>query len=154
MAALTRALRALFVLSGSLLLTGCHTMRPGSLGPRDGRLADCPETPNCVSSQARDEAHRVAPFPLAGTGAAAIERLAGLVRSLPRARVVAATDTYLRAEFRSAVFRFVDDAEFLVDEAAGVIHVRSAARAGYNDLGVNRRRIEVIRARWDAEPER
>jgi hypothetical protein len=71
-----------------------------------------------------------------------------LVRALPRAVVVTATETYLHAEFRSAVFRFVDDAEFYADESAGVFQVRSAARVGSSDLGVNRKRVEEIRARW------
>jgi uncharacterized protein (DUF1499 family) len=66
--------------------------------------------------------------------------------------VVAATESYLHAEFRSAVFRFVDDVEFFADESAGVIQVRSASRVGSSDLGVNRKRIETIRARW-SEPQ-
>jgi uncharacterized protein (DUF1499 family) len=50
----------------------------------------------------------------------------------------------VRAEFRSRL-GFVDDVEFRIDEAAGRIHVRSASRKGYWDLGVNRRRVETIR---------
>ena len=145
---------ALVVLAGSALLAGCHGARPASLGVRQGRLAPCPASPNCVSSLADDEMHRIAPLPFSGTAAAAIDRLAGTVRSLPRASVITATENYLHAEFRSAVFRFVDDVEFLVDESAGVIHVRSAARVGTSDLGVNRRRVETIRARWSELPSR
>lgn len=121
---------------------------------RDGRLAPCPSSPNCVSSQAGDEVHRVAPIPFTGTAGAAIDRLAGIVRSLPRASVITATETYLHAEFRSAVFRFVDDVEFLADEPAGVIQLRSASRVGSSDLGVNRKRVETIRARWGDSPSR
>ena len=33
----------------------------------------------------------------------------------------------------------------LLASAAGVIHVRSASRTGYWDLGANRRRVETIR---------
>ena len=139
---------ALVVLAGSALLAGCHGARPASLGARQGRLAPCPASPNCVSSLADDEMHRVAPLPFSGTAAAAIDRLAGTVRALPRASVITATETYLHAEFRSAVFRFVDDAEFYADESAGVIQVRSASRVGSSDLGVNRKRIKDIRARW------
>jgi len=142
------------VLAGSALLAGCHGARPASLGVRQGRLAPCPASPNCVSSLADDETHRIAPLPFAGTAAAAIERLARTVRTLPRASVITATDDYLHAEFRSAVFRFVDDVEFLADESAGVIHIRSASRVGTSDLGVNRRRVETIRARWGASSSR
>lgn len=87
-------------------------------------------------------------------GTAAMDTLGGIVRSLPRSTVKSATATCLHAEFRSAVFGFVDDAEFLADEPAGVIQVRSAARVGLNDFGVNRRRIETIRARWAQTPPR
>jgi uncharacterized protein (DUF1499 family) len=41
----------------------------------------------------------------------------------------------------------VDDVEFRVDAAAHLIRVRSAARTGYFDLGVNRRRVEDIRGK-------
>ena len=139
---------ALAALSGALLLAGCHGARPASPGSARGRLAPCPSSPNCVSSLANDELHRIAPLPFSGAAAAAIGRVEGIVRSLPRASVTTSTGDYLHAEFRSAVFRFVDDVEFLADESAGVIHVRSASRVGSSDLGVNRKRVEDIRVRW------
>jgi len=145
---------ALLLLAGSVLLAGCHGTRPATLGVREGRLAPCPASPNCVSSLATDDAHRIDPLPFRGTAADALARLAGIVRSLPRTSVSAPAGTYLHAEFRSAFFRFVDDVEFLADEAAGVIHVRSASRVGTSDLGVNRRRIETLRARWGQPPPR
>jgi uncharacterized protein (DUF1499 family) len=80
----------------------------------------------------------------------AMRRLQAIVRSMPQSRIVTADDRYLHAEFRSAAFGFVDDVEFLIDERAGVIHFRSAARIGYSDFGVNRRRMERIRERWAA----
>ena len=149
-----QVLHALAVLAGSALLAGCHGARPASLGVRQGVLAPCPSSPNCVSSLADDDVHRIAPLPFAGSASAAIDRLAGIVRSLPRTSVVTASGNYLHAEFRSAVFRFVDDVEFHADEPAGVIQVRSASRVGSSDLGVNRRRIEAIRARWGESPPR
>jgi len=145
---------AMVVLAGSALLAGCSGARPATLGSEKGRLAPGPSSPNCVSSLADDDRHRIAPLPFSGATAAAIDSLAGIVRSLPRASVIAATETYLHAEFRSAVFRFVDDVEFLADESAGVIQVRSAARVGSSDLGVNRKRVETIRARWSELPPR
>jgi uncharacterized protein (DUF1499 family) len=146
--AVTRMLQALVIFSGPVLIAGCHGARPAALGVRDGRLAPCASSPNCVSSQASDETHRIAPLRFSGAAEAAIGRLAEIVRSLPRATLISAAGNYLHAEFRSAIFRFVDDVEFLADEATGVIHVRSASRVGTSDLGVNRRRIEAIRAVW------
>jgi len=138
------------LLLGSLLLAGCQASRSAAPGVRDGALAPCPATPNCVSSLEQDEPHRIAPLPFAGSVADAMARLAGIVRELPRTTIVAAEGTYLHAECRSAFFRFVDDLEFLADDAAKVVHVRSAARLGSSDLGVNRRRVEEIRRRWNA----
>ena len=141
-------LAPLFLLVPAMLLTGCHGTRPAELGARDGKLSPCPSSPNCVSSQAPDDQHRIAPFPFSGPAKDAMTRLKDIVRSLPRSRLITDTDGYLHAEFTSAVFRFVDDVEFLVDDAAKVIHVRSASRLGSSDLGVNRKRIEMLRKRW------
>ena len=136
------------LLMPALLLIGCHGTRPANLGARDGILSPCPASPNCVSSQAPDEEHRVAPLPYTGPAGEAMARLLALVRSLPRTDVVTRTGSYLHVEFTSLLFRFVDDVEFLADDAAKVIHVRSASRLGKSDLGVNRKRIEKIRKRW------
>ena len=131
-----------------VLLMGCTGTRPLGLGARDGKLLPCPSSPNCVSSQALDEEHRVAPLAYSGSLDAAMKRLAAVIRSLPRTAVITDTGAYLHVEFTSALFRFVDDVEFLADDTAKVIHVRSASRLGTSDLGVNRRRIEEIRRRW------
>jgi uncharacterized protein (DUF1499 family) len=121
--------------------------RPGNLGVRDGRLAPCKRTPNCVSSQADpgDRRHYIAPLAFQGPPADAIALLQRVIEAAPGARVVRATPDYLYAEFRSRVMRFVDDAEFSLDAAGGVIHVRSAARLGIRDFGVNRARVESLR---------
>jgi len=118
---------------------------PTDLGVRDGRLAACPQKPNCVCTFDADPQHRIEPLRFAGDPAEAMARLKTVLAGLPRVRVVAETGTYLHAEFRSLLFRFVDDVEFLIDDAAKVIHFRSASRAGHSDLGVNRRRMEAIR---------
>jgi uncharacterized protein (DUF1499 family) len=55
------------------------------------------------------------------------------------------TPGYLHAECRSALFGFVDDLELHLRVSEGVIAVRSASRLGYSDLGVNRRRVEILR---------
>jgi uncharacterized protein (DUF1499 family) len=65
---------------------------------------------------------------------------------MPRAKVVTAEPNYLYVEFTSKLMGYVDDTEFYLDEKAGVIQVRSASRLGRSDFGVNRERIESIRA--------
>ncbi len=116
--------------------------------PAIHQLAPCPDKPNCVSSLAADDAHRVEPLPLDGTPEEALERLREIIEAMPRATVDECGDGRLRARFHSLIFRFVDDLEMVVDPAAGVVHVRSASRVGHSDLGVNRRRVEEIRGRY------
>jgi uncharacterized protein (DUF1499 family) len=108
-------------------------------------LNPCPSSPNCVSTQAQDESHAIAPFRYQRTRAEAKEALKAIIRSLPRTKLVEEDDTYLHYEFTSLLLRFVDDVEFLFDDEAKTIHFRSASRTGYGDLGVNRRRMEEIR---------
>jgi uncharacterized protein (DUF1499 family) len=141
-------LKAIVAGTCALLCAACAGAPPPP-GAGDA-LKPCPSTPNCVSSRASDPEHRVEPLPLHGSAAAGLEAVRLAVLSLPRTRIVAAGPGYLRAEFTSLVFRFVDDVEFLADESAGVIHVRSASRVGRSDLGVNRRRVEQLRERLAA----
>jgi uncharacterized protein (DUF1499 family) len=126
---------------------------PAGLGLQQGHLAACSGRPNCVSSQAEDDAHRVAPLDIGPPEAAAAvwQRLQRVLGEMNRVRIVTATDHYLHAECSSALFGFVDDLECALDVEAGVIHLRSAARLGYSDLGVNRRRIETLRERLDRQ---
>ena len=133
------------ILSLSILVAGCTGTRPLNLGVHDGKLAPCPATPNCVSSQSTDKDHAVEPFLFSGTPADAMADLKKVLSGLPRVRIVTATDTYLHAEFTSALFRFVDDVEFRIDADTKTIHLRSASRLGKSDLGVNRKRIEDLR---------
>ncbi|MFP4380434.1 MAG: DUF1499 domain-containing protein [Candidatus Sumerlaeia bacterium] len=119
------------------------TARPDSLAP-------CPGSPNCVSSLASDETHRIEPFVIRGSVAKSMETLRAIIDSMPRSTIKIANEDYLQAKFVTLIFRFPDDLELLADPESGVIHVRSAARLGYSDLGVNRRRVEKIRSKFQA----
>ena len=132
----------------SFSVIGCTGVRPANLGVKDGKLAPCPSSPNCVSSQGSDTAHAIEPLSFTGTVAGAHAALRTIILSMKRSQIITDTDSYIRAEFTSAIFRFVDDTEFWFDDNAKVIHVRSASRIGHSDLGVNRERVEEIRARW------
>ena len=120
------------------------------LGIVDGRLAPCPNKPNCVSSQAAtsDKQHYIKALTYSGEPAQERERLERAIASMKRARVAVREVNYWRVEFTSALWRFVDDVEFVFDDIARRIDIRSASRVGYSDLGVNRRRMEEIRRRF------
>ncbi|MBL8419252.1 MAG: DUF1499 domain-containing protein [Dechloromonas sp.] len=132
---------------------------PGDLGVRDGRLKGPADTPNSVSSQARlwpDHPQReyagIAPLSLRGDGSETIARLQALMHSESGASIVESRPDYLRVQFTTRLMKFVDDAEFWFDPAAGVVQVRSASRVGRKDFGVNRQRIERLRARLAGSP--
>jgi uncharacterized protein (DUF1499 family) len=118
--------------------------RPDNLGVRDGRLAPCKRSPNCVSSQAdsADREHHIAP--IRGSIAAARDA----IRALPRTTIVDEKQNYLYAEFRTRLLRYVDDVELYFD--GQVLQVRSCSRLGRRDFGVNRKRVEALRALIDA----
>jgi uncharacterized protein (DUF1499 family) len=117
--------------------------RPANLGVKDGRLAPCKRTPNCVSSQADpgDGEHYIAPIAFRGS----MQELRRAVESMARATVISAERNYLYAEFRTKLMRYVDDVELYCDEKQGLVHVRSASRLGRRDFGVNRSRVEALR---------
>jgi uncharacterized protein (DUF1499 family) len=139
-------------ITGTFLLCMCMTCCSGtktlSQGIKEGMLTPCPDTPNCVSSQAEDEKHHMDPIPYTGTVDEARQRLLKVIASMKRAEVMADQGNYLHVVFTSMVFRFRDDVEFAFDDEKKVINFRSASRVGYSDLGVNRKRMEEITKKY------
>lgn len=130
-----------------LFMLGQVSQRAPDLGLVDGELRPCPGKPNCVSSRSRGRSHAISPIALDGPAERAM-RLAGrVIESMPGGHVTTLDGRYLRAEFTSRLFGFVDDLELLWSEDEQVVHVRSASRVGNSDLGANRRRVELLRQR-------
>ncbi len=98
-----------------------------------------------MSSQERRDPYRIEPLRFTGDPDRAWTHLLDLLRDWPRTRLFEAGTSRARAQFRSRIFRFPDDADFVLDREGHVIHCRSAARWGRRDFEVNRRRIEAIR---------
>jgi uncharacterized protein (DUF1499 family) len=123
--------------------------RPDYLGVKDGKLPRTKRTPNNVSSQAdrSDAEHSIAPIRFKGSAVEAMAAVRKAVEGMERATVMRHEGNYLYAEFKSKLLGFVDDVEFTYDEKAGLIHVRSASRLGRKDFGVNRARVEALRAK-------
>lgn len=104
----------------------------------DGRLAPCPSSPNCVSSEegtAPDKATAPLPAEAWNTLPETIADKGGTVTN--------SSDNYISAEFKSAIFGFVDDVEFR--RADDAVHIRSASRVGYSDAGANAARVAALR---------
>jgi uncharacterized protein (DUF1499 family) len=139
-------------LVAALMLGGCAGGSPPlNLGLSEGRLKPCPDSPNCVSSQATAVSQRVEPLFYGGAANQAQSRLLAVLNGMERVHIQRTDPGYVHAEFRSALWGFVDDVEFQF-EPSGVIQARSASRTGYYDFGVNRARIETIRVRFAAQP--
>lgn len=137
-----------------VLLMGCSGTVP-TLGVTDGKLTPCPDSPNCVNSQqaTTDEEHYIDPITFSGTAQQAQVNLLHVLKTAERANIVVVEDDYIRVEFTSQIMRFVDDVEFYFPSTESgniMIQVRSASRVGHSDFGVNRERIEQIRAELTA----
>ena len=125
----------------------------GSAGPENEvrmpeklkRFAPCPDSPNCVNSDATDSRHAIAPFRIRSDREEAWKALLEQLRSMARVTIVEENDGYVRVKAKTRIFRFVDDVEMELRANEGIIAVRSASRVGRSDLGVNRRRVEGIR---------
>jgi uncharacterized protein (DUF1499 family) len=128
-----------------MIFFGCSGNR-GELNTTESlSLLDCPDKPNCVSSLAKDPKYRVEPFLLKNDPKTSWDIVQKTIGSLPRTKIVSSNNTDIHAECRSMIFRFVDDLTLRLNPFKSIIHIRSASRIGYWDLGVNRRRIENLR---------
>jgi uncharacterized protein (DUF1499 family) len=133
------AFLALFFILGVMSKTG---KAPGLI---DGRLSPCPDKPNCVCSEHKDDAgHYVEPvFIPENNTLDTLPVLKNVIQGMGGS-IQAEGDNYLAATFSSAIFHFVDDLEIRIDTDQDVIHMRSASRVGHGDMGVNRHRTELL----------
>jgi len=134
----------LLVISGVLLTILSCASDPPKAQWVGGKLRACPSNPNCVSSENDRSSSRVEPLTFRGPPEKAWGDLKETIREMG-GKIEEERDGYLWAIFASRVFRFVDDVEFRMVSADGIIHVRSGSRKGYSDLGVNKRRVEKLR---------
>lgn len=141
------------VMTAILAILARVVKSPANLGVRDGRLAPCPNSPNCVSTQSADPRHQIDPISYTASVAETKEALLHVIRSMDRTKIVSEAPYYIHAEFRTEGIGYVDDVEFFLDEQARIIHFRSSARLPYYDWDVNRKRMEEIRAAFEAAQE-
>lgn len=122
--------------------------QPKNLGVKQGQLAKCPDTPNCVSSQSKDVTHQIDPITYTSSPKEAFNQLKKILEGTENAEIIEANSNYLYAQYTSRIMGFVDDVEFYLEPQDQLIHVRSASRLGESDLGVNRSRVENIREQF------
>lgn len=127
-------------------LLACSSGKSPETRITNGNLLPCPTTPNCVSSQAKDEDHHVAPIPIPADKAGNIRQiLVDALMSIKGVVIVENSESHIHAIFKTKLLRFKDDVDFFIDRKNGMIHLRSASRIGHSDFGVNRKRVEKLR---------
>ncbi len=133
------------VIAGYLFIQGMISKSGKPVGIVDGRLAPCPDKPNCVCSEfLKNERHYFEPLNIiAGKEDDAWQQLQAIIGD-QGGKIITANERYLAAEFTSRVFGFVDDFEARLDAMNRQIQLRSASRVGTSDFGVNRKRINTI----------
>ncbi len=147
--------RYIVVLAGILATTSCAGVP--KTGVTNGEFLPCPSSPNCVSSMAATPEGFIEPIDYTGLSREVAQlKLTAILKSEIDCRIIEIKEmndgsSYIHAEFRSKFFRFVDDVEFLFPQNKSIIHVRSASRVGYSDMGVNRKRVERLRLRFSKE---
>ena len=115
-----------------------------AVAQKESILKDCPDRPNCVSTTSSRDRNRMDPITYKGSASQAQELLVSVISSMPGAKIIEKSPGHIVATFTSALFRFVDDVELVIDDSQKTIHFRSASRTGYYDLGVNRKRMSAI----------
>ena len=125
--------------------------KPQNLGVQNGRLAPLVDKPNNLSTYEKGTYKQAEPLSYSGDMAAARDSLVSIMESMTRSKVQSVDGNYVHATFRSRIFKFVDDVEFLFDDEAKIIHFRAGARTGYGDMGVNQKRMDEIRAAFEAK---
>ena len=114
------------------------------------KLSPCPSSPNCVNSHHKDKKdHYITPIKHTKTREVAKQALLKVLKSYSNAKIVKVTENYIHVHFTSSFFKFVDDIEFDLSHE-GVIHFKSASQTGHSDFGVNRKRMEEIKKKFNA----
>lgn len=112
------------------------------------KLKQCPDSPNCVSSQSLSSDHLISPIPYKSPPIEAKEQIKKIILAMPHTHLIKEDDQYLHIEIKTNILKFVDDIEIIIDDVEKLIHLRSASRVGHWDLGANRRRVNNIRRKY------
>lgn len=119
------------------------TMTPPAGELIEGHLRPCPNRPNCVTSDSGTN-DRVLPISFHSSPEEAWQQMQKIIKG-HGGEIIENRPIYLWATFTSTLFHFVDDVELRMEPEEKRIHIRSGARVGYSDFGVNRKRVMEIR---------
>lgn len=131
-----------------LFILGLNSKNGSAPGLINNKLSHCPDTPNCVNSEyPEQQAHYISPINIISKqkiSTSPLPRLKDIIQDMG-GTVIKQDEIYLAATFTSNIFRFVDDIEIRFDNEKNLIHFRSASRVGRSDMGVNKKRVNLIK---------
>ena len=73
------------------------------------------------------------------------DEIKSIIENSPRTEIVELNDDYLHAESTSKWMKYVDDLEVSYLPELKKILIRSESRVGESDLGVNQKRIDILK---------
>lgn len=138
-------MKILLICTMLMMLGACSSATKKGPTYDGNELGACPNSPNCISSLADDDKHYLDAIEYTVTKEQAKEIILEIVKEEKNSEVITVKDNYIHVIFKSGVFKFIDDLEFVFSEDKNTINFRSAARSGYSDFGVNRKRLERIK---------
>lgn len=123
--------------------------RVPELGLENGQFKPLSKKPNAVSTQAEDVDKRVAPWPFKDSLEDTVSAIESAVNQYGGAELKSRDDNYLYYVFTTPTMHFHDDVEFYLNEKERTVEFRSASRAGYSDMGLNRKRYDALKELYD-----
>lgn len=122
--------------------------QPTNLGVQNGQLTPCPGSPNCVTTQSNHPSSKMEAIAYEGTLADNMTKLKNVIEQFSKTNIISEKENYLHVTFGTPIFNYIDDVEFYFDDANKLLHFRSASRIGYSDMGVNKKRMQKVTARF------
>lgn len=120
------------------------------IGVKNGRLSECPTSPNCVSTQTDQEEKRMDALVFTKDLETTKSLIKEILSERQRTTIETENENYIHAVVESKWIKFKDDVEFYFDQKDEVVHFRSASRVGYSDFGVNKNRMGAISQHYDS----
>jgi len=112
----------------------------------EGKLSKCPDKPNCVCSEyIEDTSHYITPIIIPKNIRVEVLTLLKNIIKEMGGTIQVESKNYIAVTFTSVIFKFVDDLEIRIDSVQKIIHIRSASRVGHGDMGVNKKRTELLK---------
>jgi len=125
----------LFSLLSSLILFTHCVKAESNRDLINGKLATCPDKPNCISTESYD----LPPIQIQNTHQPWLT-LQSVITGLGGTLKKSGPD-HLWATFDTSLLKFTDDVEARLDQKNKLIHLRSASRVGYYDFNTNKKRL-------------